>query len=135
MSQIVNNSRIGAITSIDLTVPDAVQVRDFYQQVTGWTSSEIDVGGYNNYNMHRPTDGHVVAGVCHARGATADLPAQWLIYITVDDLDRSLVRCVALGGQVLAGPNDLGEEARYSVIQDPAGAVCALFQPVSSVEA
>ena len=39
--------------------------------------------------MMAPESGKVAAGVCHARGSNAKLPAQWLIYITVEDVDKS----------------------------------------------
>jgi predicted enzyme related to lactoylglutathione lyase len=120
---------VGAIGWIDLTVGDADGVRDFYRDVTGWTASPVDMGGYSDYNMNEPESGKAVAGVCHARGVNADLPAQWLIYVTVADLDESLRRCASRGGAVLAGPRGMGGQGRYAVIRDPAGAVTALFEP------
>ena len=41
----------GTIAWIDLTVPDAETVRDFYEQVTGWRSEPVDMGEYSDYNM------------------------------------------------------------------------------------
>lgn len=120
---------IGAIAWTDLTVPDAGAVRDFYQAVVGWQAGPVDMGGYDDYCMNQPADGATVAGICHARGTNADLPAQWLIYITVEDVDRSAARCVEMGGQVIAGPRRMGAHGRCCVIRDPAGAVAALFQP------
>ena len=60
----------------------------------------------------------------------ADLPAQWLVYITVEDLDDSMSNCEERGGKILVAPKDMGTMGRYCVIQDPAGAVAALFEPV-----
>ncbi|MGH9367705.1 MAG: VOC family protein, partial [Thermoanaerobaculia bacterium] len=71
---------IGSIGWVDLTVENADAVRDFYRDVTGWTISPVDMGGYSDYCMNEPASGKSVAGVCHARGVNADLPAQWLIY-------------------------------------------------------
>jgi predicted enzyme related to lactoylglutathione lyase len=117
----------GTIGWTDLTVPDAAAVRDFYQAVVGWTAGEVDRGGYADFAMQAP-DGRTVAGICHARGGNAGLPAQWLVYIIVPDVDAAAARCTELGGRLLAGPKDMGP-ARYCVIQDPAGAVAALYQP------
>ena len=117
----------GQITWIDLTVPDATAVRDFYRAVVGWQSAGVDMGGYEDFNM-MPADGEPVAGICHRRGVNADLPAAWMIYITVHDLDASIAQCRRLGGAVIAGPKPMGSSARYCVIQDPAGAVCGLFE-------
>lgn len=118
---------LGKIGWIDLTVPDAENVRDFYCAVTGWRSEGVEMGGYQDYCMV-PPEGGAVAGVCHARGTNAGMPAQWLIYVTVADLEASLARCRALGGAVLQEPRGVGGHGRVAVIRDPAGAVCALFQ-------
>ncbi len=109
----------------DLTVPDAAQVRDFYQRVVGWKASEVDMSGYADYQMNQPTTGNPVAGICYRRGSNAQLPPHWLIYITVENLEASIATCKSLGGRVIDGPRD---ENRLCVIQDPAGAYVALYQ-------
>jgi hypothetical protein len=119
----------GRIAWVDLTVRDAEPVRDFYREVVGWTSSQVDMGEYSDYSMNLPGSGETVAGVCHARGVNADLPPVWLIYVTVRNLDESLNRCVELGGFLVSGPKDMAGQGRYCVIEDPAGAVVALFEP------
>lgn len=118
---------VGSIGWRDLTVEDADRVRDFYESVVGWASSPVDMGGYADFNMH-DADGNVVAGICHARGTNAGLPPQWLVYLVVADLDESIAACEDAGGEVASGPNAAGE-GRMCVIRDPAGAVCALYQP------
>jgi predicted enzyme related to lactoylglutathione lyase len=118
--------RPGTITWQDLTVPDAEALRDFYASVVGWKAQPVRMGDYADFNM--TADGQSVAGVCHARGLNADLPAQWLIYITVEDLEHSIEECQRLGGSVIAPPRGLSG-GRFCVIRDPAGAVCALYQP------
>lgn len=119
---------VGSVTWTDLTVPDATAVSAFYAAVVGWKAVSLDMGGYNDFCMNAPTSDKTMAGVCHARGFNADLPPQWLIYITVADLNTSLRQCRKLGGKVLRKTRSLGE-GRYTVIQDPAGAVAALFEP------
>lgn len=122
-----NKPAIGSISWFDLTVEDAQQLRDFYQSVVGWTSSSVEMDGYDDFCMVAAESENPVAGVCHARGSNADLPPQWLIYITVADLSTSVERCVELGGTVVAPPRSLGGGS-FAVIQDPAGAVAALYQ-------
>ena len=121
------DAKPGTIAWHDLTVDDAPGVRDFYRNVVGWESSPVDMGGYDDFNM-LAVDGAPVAGVCHARGGNAGLPAQWLLYIVVEDIDAAAAACAEGGGQVLREPAATGD-ARWCVIQDPAGAVCALYQP------
>ena len=118
---------IGRVTWVDLTVEHAGLIGDFYAKVTGWTPSSVDMGGYADFNM-LDSAGEPVAGVCHAGGSNADLPPQWLIYITVADLDAALEACLGAGGDVLGAPRGLGEMGRFALIRDPAGAVAALHQ-------
>ena len=118
--------RPGTITWQDLTVPDAAAVRDFYAAVVGWQPEALSMGAYSDFVMN--ADGGGVAGICHARGANAELPPVWLIYITVEDLDHSLDECQRRGGTLVAAPRSYGG-GRYCVIKDPAGAICALYQP------
>jgi len=120
-------SEIGKIGWIDLTVPDADGLRDFYQAVVGWRVEGVEMGGYQDYCM-LPEEGAPVAGVCHARGGNTGLPAQWLIYITVADLERSLAAVETRGGAVVRPTKTLGGHGRFAVVRDPAGAVCALFE-------
>jgi uncharacterized protein len=120
---------VGSVTWTDLTVEDAERIRDFYSAVVGWTASGVDMGGYYDFNMNDPETGTPVAGVCHARGGNADLPPVWLIYVNVEDIEKSVARCVELGGQVISGPKVIGGQGRYCVIRDPAGAALALFEP------
>ena len=126
MAAMSGTPRPGTISWTDLTVEDAERVRDFYQSVAGWTPEALSMGASPDFVM-KDADGQAVAGICHARGPNAGLPAQWLVYITVEDLDRSIERCERLGGSVLAPPRSYSG-GRFCVIQDPAGAVCALFE-------
>lgn len=114
------------INWIDLTVDDAERVRDFYVAVAGWRADPVSMGDYDDYNLCTE-DGTPVAGVCHARGSNTGLPPQWLIYITVDDLDAAIVACEAHGGRVVREPVSL-MGGRMCVLADPAGAVAAYFQ-------
>lgn len=119
---------VGTIGWRDLTVEDADTVRDFYATVVGWESQGIDMGGYEDYAMVPASGSDAVAGICHARGSNAKVPPQWLVYITVEDVDESARRAAEQGGAVIDGPRDMGG-GRFAVIRDPAGAVCALYAP------
>jgi hypothetical protein len=134
MTQDDSRRNIGAISWTDLTVTDAEDVRTFYEQVVGWSAQPVDMGGYPDYCMQQPSDSvgearKTVAGICHARGANADMPsAQWIVYITVADLAQSMERCKQLGGTVLHHRPNSNAPGGFAVIRDPAGAVCALYQ-------
>ena len=117
----------GAIDWRDICVPDAVALRDFYSEVVGWTYEAVQVEDYEDFTMIDST-GAPVAGICHARGINAELPSDWLVYITVKNLDESLTKLIHAGGAILAGPNVI-DTVHYCVVRDPAGAPFSLYQP------
>lgn len=120
-------SKIGHIVWHDLTVEDASGVKEFYEKVVGWKSANHDMGEYNDYDINIPDDGECVAGVCHSRGENSDIPPQWLIYVTVENVDASAAKCKEMGGEVVDGPRMMGE-SNFCVVRDPAGAVLALIE-------
>ncbi len=118
----------GSIGWLDLTVGNAPEVKEFYQGVASWVTEEVEMEGYSDYAMGPPgTD--AIVGVCHAEGANAEHPPQWLIYIFVEDLDASMDACGNLGGEVIAGPREMEGHGKFCIVRDPAGAAAALFQP------
>lgn len=118
----------GTVAWMDLTVPNATVVKDFYAAVAGWGVMPIDMEGYEDFCMMPPGSDAPATGICHARGVNADLPPQWLIYITVPDVPAAVKICLEKGGKVLRDTREMGG-GKMAVIQDPAGAVAALFQP------
>ncbi len=118
---------IGKIGWFDLTVADAPAIRDFYSKVVGWKPEDVQMGEYSDFNMTMPESGDPAAGICHAKGDNAGMPSQWIIYITVADIDKSVEACRENGGKVIVGPKSMGD-AMLCVIEDPNGSVAALYQ-------
>jgi len=127
-SSSLSSARVGRISWLDLTVPDAVATRDFYQAVVGWSSRAIEMedadGRYSDYVLSS-ADGSAVAGVCHARGVNQGLPLAWMIYLPVGDLAESLHLVAEGGGEVIRSTGSDTDFA-YAVIRDPVGAHLAL---------
>ena len=117
---------LGSIVWTDLTVNNADEVRDFYSQVVGWKHEDVSMGEYNDYVMKTKDEDGGTSGICHARGMNSNIPAQWMIYVTVADVDASVKACVDNGGKVLDGPRKMGNND-FAVIQDPAGAVMGII--------
>ena len=59
----------------------------------------------------------------------------WLSYFTVEDADATAARAKELGGAVMAGPFDVFDAGRLAIIQDPAGAMFAVWQPKQGIGA
>ena len=65
----------GRVEWFDLTVPNADSVLEFYQRVVGWESESLGMGDYSDHVI-KPPGGDAIGGICHARGANAEMPAQ-----------------------------------------------------------
>ena len=115
--------KLGTVAWVDLTVGDAEKIRDFYKKVIGWEPSPVKMGDYDDYNMVAPSTEKPTAGICHARGENAKIPPQWMVYVTVKDLETSIKACEKSGGSVVVR---LGKT--MCIIKDPAGAVMGILQ-------
>lgn len=120
---------IGSIISADITIPNAPELRDFYQQVVGWKSEDMNLkdesGEYSDYIM-KDAEGNWVGGVCHKRGDNKDLPPQWIVYVNVEDVSKSVEKCKQLGGKILKEQKGKDGTYFYALIEDPVGAILAL---------
>lgn len=123
-----NKLKIGSIGWVDLTVPNAEKVKDFYSNVIGWKPENVSMGDYNDFNMTSPDTGEPNAGICHKKGVNESLPSVWMLYFIVDDINNSLRQVEISGGKVLVNPKTMGGQGTFAVIEDPSGAVCALFE-------
>ena len=121
-------SNIGTIGWIDLTVPDAVVVREFYQKVVGWDSAPISMGEYDDFCMLPKESDDPVCGVCHAKGSNKEIPPQWMIYIVVEELEKSLQEVKSSGGELVSDIKTITGQGSFCIIKDPAGAMSALYQ-------
>jgi len=111
----------GRIAWVDLTVEDATTSRDFWAHVGGFDGVEaVSMGRYSDFTL--TTDGKGAAGVCHRQGPNAGTPPVWMVYFTVDSLDRALAETRDRGGEVL----DL--RPPMAVVRGPEGAIAALYQ-------
>ena len=54
-------------------------------------------------------------------------PPFWLVYFGAGNADAAAARVGELGGSTMAEPMDIGSAARIAIVQDPQGAVFALY--------
>jgi len=55
--------------------------------------------------------------------------AQWLGYVTVEDVDATAAKAAKLGGLIAMPPFDVPDVGRIAVLKDPQGAAIGLFKP------
>jgi uncharacterized protein len=112
----------GALVWNELGSPDLAASSAFYSGLFGWNIApfegspepylSIKNGEANNGGMRELSQ--------------AGVPPHWLVYFGVEDIDGALARVNELGGTKMAGPIDI-QIAKIAVVQDPQGAVFALY--------
>lgn len=123
----MNDSVLGKLGWLDMTVANASELKGFYEAVCGWSIAAVDMGGYDDYTM-LDTGGEPVGGICHARGPNEGMPPGWLPYFTVPSVEDAVATALKQGGAVLQGPKQVGDHGAMAVIKDPSGACFALWQ-------
>jgi uncharacterized protein len=108
---------------------DADTAKKFYGAVFGWETQETAAGDYGAYTMLR-LRGSEVGGLYEIprEQREAGVPSHWLAYIRVESVDETAERAGSLGGRVVVPPMDVMDIGRMSVLQDPTGAVFAIWQ-------
>ncbi|MDQ3137972.1 MAG: VOC family protein [Gemmatimonadota bacterium] len=116
----------GTFCWADLGTPDAASATRFYTALFGWTAEDRPMGPDASYTMLH-ADGRSVAAL-YVQTAQHG-PPHWLSYISVDSASDAAARARALGGTLLMEPFDVLDVGRMALVQDPAGAVAALWEP------
>jgi predicted enzyme related to lactoylglutathione lyase len=117
----------GTFCWADLGTPDAPAATRFYSALFGWTAEDRPMGPEAFYTMFQ-LDGRPVAALYPQEPAHQG-PPHWLSYLTVSSANDSAARAASLGGTVLMEPFDVLDVGRMAMLQDPTGAVVALWEP------
>jgi predicted enzyme related to lactoylglutathione lyase len=113
----------GAPSWFELHTRDHPSAVAFYRSVFGWDTKEIaDSDEFRYTTMLDPDTGTELAGILDATAILPEgAPSRWTIYWEVDDADAVITKVKALGGSVVAGPEDTAY-GRIATVTDPAGA-------------
>lgn len=117
----------GTFCWADLGTPDADAAKRFYTGLFGWDAEDRPMGPDAVYTMFY-LDGKAVAAL-YQDPQQAGTPPHWLSYISVDGADDVARRAADLGGTLLMDAFDVLDVGRMALIQDPSGAVVALWEP------
>lgn len=115
----------GAFCWNELAARDPEKAKAFYGGLLGW---QFESGPMEGYTMIM-NKGRANGGIIKMTEEWGDMPSHWMIYFSVADLDAASAKVKSAGGEVKHGPMDAEGVGRFSVIADPAGAVCTIMQP------
>jgi len=112
---------------VDLASPDPNASATFYNGLFGWeavqTADPVESGGYRSLQL----DGQSVGGLSPL--FQEGQPPMWTTYVYIDDADATAAKITDAGGRLMMEPFDVLDVGRMAVFADPAGAVCAIWQP------
>ena len=122
----------GKIVWHDLLTNDPAASKRFYGELFGWefegVGSFAGMGSDSAYTLIRH-NGRLIGGMIDtvALNNRTDI-SQWVVVMSVEDVDAAAQSFADNGGSVLTPPRDLQRRGRIAVVQDPAGALLALLQ-------
>lgn len=117
----------GRFAWTELLTTDDAAARQFYTQLLGWNFTEMPMGPGMSYTVYQ-IDGKPAAGMMKMAGPQfKGVPPHWTSYLSVADCDATVARASKLGAKVLLPAQDIPNVGRFSVLQDPTGAVFAVM--------
>jgi predicted enzyme related to lactoylglutathione lyase len=122
----------GTFCWIELGTSDAAGAKDFYTKLFGWDYVDNPMGPDMVYTLLK-LDGKDVGGLYKLMPdmVSQGVPPHWLSYVSVTSADETAAKAKELGGTLMKEPFDVNDIGRMSVVQDPTGAVFALWQPLT----
>jgi predicted enzyme related to lactoylglutathione lyase len=117
----------GALCWTELATRDVAAAERFYTSLFGWgLKKSTDGMEYTEFQI----DGASIGGVMKMGDQyPPGVPPHWLTYFAVDDCDASVTKAASLGGHAIVPATDIPTVGRFAVLQDPQGAVFAVFKP------
>lgn len=119
----------GTFCWVELGTTDGEAAKKFYTELFGWTFTDSSVGPGMVYTMLKQDGKDVGALYQMSTEMTAmGIPPNWLSYVSIANADETAARAKSLGATLMKEPFDVMAVGRMAVIQDPTGAVFAIWQ-------
>ncbi|HEY8225435.1 MAG TPA: VOC family protein [Pyrinomonadaceae bacterium] len=120
----------GTFCWVELGTSNGEAAKSFYTQLFGWDYVDNPMGPGMVYTMFKLNGKDVGASYeLMPDQKTQGVPPNWASYVSVADADETVEKARAAGGTILKDAFDVSTFGRMAIIQDPTGAVFALWQP------
>lgn len=119
----------GAFCRVGLATSDPTAAKAFYASLFGWQSEDLPAGELGMVTTLRRDRSEVAILYRQTREARAARAApHWTPFVSVEDVDASVLRAHELGGVILRAPLDLAKAGRVAAVRDPLGGVLSLWE-------
>jgi predicted enzyme related to lactoylglutathione lyase len=113
---------------IELNTSDVAKAKKFYGALLDWDLKDMPMGDGTNYTVVNVGEG---TGGGMFKNPMPEVPPFWLAYISVPNVEAATKKAESLGAKVHKGKTEVPNMGWFSVLQDPTGAVFALWQAKS----
>jgi predicted enzyme related to lactoylglutathione lyase len=118
---------VGHFSWAELNTTDYESAWKFYSELFGWKHrSSMDMGPMGTYFMFNDQSEKTKGGMSNV-AKSMNMPAHWLHYVTVDDINATIEKIKAAGGKVINGPMPIPGDDVIAQCQDPQGAFFAVY--------
>ena len=122
----------GKIIWRDLLTNDPAASQRFYGELFGWEFESVgtasNLKSNTSYTLIRH-NGKLIGGMIDTLALNnRDDISQWVVLMSVEDVDASVEAVTANGGTIITPPTDLQSRGRLAVIRDAEGALLGLLQ-------
>lgn len=127
VTPVPNDLRLnGKFIWYDLFTSDLKAVQPFYEALFGWSFHETATGETRVLTIRR--EGVPIANAVYVNETKIkDGASRWLSYMSVADVDQTVLRIEQNQGSVYMPPKDLPDRGRVAVVKDPEGALFAIL--------
>jgi uncharacterized protein len=95
----------------------------FYSALFGWRTDNVPMGS-ESYALIKNAD----QGIGGYRKGPAGVPAHWVGYLSVPDVDAAFKAATSAGAKALLQPSDYAGVGRAAAVKDPNGAPFAIWK-------
>ena len=122
-------SKHGTVHWSELMTRDLEAAKAYYTSICGWEINEVPMPDGTTYFIGMKNDAPI-AGIFEMSGEQFEgVPAHWMTYLAVDDVDAAAQQTKDAGGEVLQDAFDIGGVGRIAMLKDPTGAAIGLMTP------
>jgi predicted enzyme related to lactoylglutathione lyase len=115
----------GTFSWAELATTDVEGAKQFYTSLLGWSTELAPVEGME-YTLAKVGEERI-AGIMSNQCSGGEIKPQWGVYITVDDVDATVIKAEELGGKVLMPPTDIPNVGRFATLMDPQGVMFSII--------
>jgi predicted enzyme related to lactoylglutathione lyase len=107
----------------DLMTTDGERARAFYPELLGWKLVPLKMGSFTVWLIEH--GGIRIGTIMEEPGLGR---SHWMPYVSVESVESACRRIAELGGKVCVAPTEIPKLGRFSVVEDPEGAIFSVIR-------